>query len=337
MVETEFSEDRARLIDLVHGYRATCMIATAIEIGLVDALRVGPLREERLAERLGAHLPSLRRFLRALAVLGLTERQEEGVGLTSMGRLLIDVDAGVRERAILAGAEYLPAWQALRHSVTTGEAAHDHVFGMSAWERRQLLPELGACLNRTMADDQVRSGHALSSAVDFSRFRLVVDVGGGQGALLAEILAQWPQPAGLVFDQPHVVAGAAGVLAAAGVQHRCRVAGGSFFDAVPAGGDAYLLQHVLHNWNDERSAVILANCRAAMSPGAVLLVVENLLPADGDPSPHLALLDLHMLVMLGGRERTRDEYRTLLQSAGFELKRTVGTRTRVEVLEAVPA
>jgi hypothetical protein len=254
-----------------------------------------------------------------------------------MGRLLVDAGAGVRERAILAGAEYFPAWQDLRHSVTTGETAFDHVFGMSAWERRRRRPDLNQCLNRTMADDQMRTGRAVSSAFDFSGSRLVIDVGGGQGALLAEILTQWPQPAGLVFDQPHVVAGASDLLAAAGVQHRCRVVGGSFFEAVPAGGDAYILQHVLHNWNDERCVAVLRNCRTAMDTGSVLLVVENVMPDDSDPAAHLAMLDLHMMVMLGGRERTLGEYRSLLQAAQFELARSRRTHAGVEILEATPA
>jgi hypothetical protein len=337
LIESESSSDRTRLIDLIHGYRATCMIVAAIELGLFDALRDAPVGEDLLAGRLRAHRPSLQRLVRGLAVLGLVERRPAGVGLTAMGRLLVDADAGVRERALLAGAEYLPAWQGLRHGVATGGTAFDHAFGMSAWEHRQRHPDLNACLNRTMADDQARSGRAIACACDFSRFRLVVDVGGGQGALIAEILTRWPQPAGLVFDQPHVVAGAAEVLAAAGVQGRCRVVGGSFFESVPAGGDAYVLQHILHNWPDERCAAILRNCRAAMAAGSVLLVVENIVPDDADPTAHVAMLDLHMMVMLGGRERTRGEFRSLLQAAGFELAHCVSTHAAVEMLEAIAA
>jgi hypothetical protein len=310
---------------------------TAIELGLVDALSAAAVGEAALAARLGVHPASLQRLLRGLAVLGLVDRRAGNVELTPMGRLLADADAGVRERALLAGAEYLPAWQDLRHSVTTGETAFDHVFGMSAWERRRQHPHLNEALNRTMRDDQLRTGRALSCAYDFSGFRLVVDVGGGQGALLAEILAQWPQPAGLVFDQPHVVAEAPAILAAAGVQDRCQVEGGSFFETIPAGGDAYVLQHVLHNWNDERCAAILRNCRAAMAAGSMLLVVENILPDAGDPGANLAMLDLHMMVMLGGRERTRSEYLALLHAAGFAPTRSVRTRIQVEILEAIPA
>jgi len=330
------SNGRARLLDLLHGYRATCLIVTALELGLFDQLQAAPVDDAILAIRLGAHGPSLRRLLRGLELLGLVEQSSSGVALTPTGQLLIDADAGLRERALLVGSEYLPAWRDLRHAVMTGEPAFDQVFGVSAWEYRRRHPELNEALNRTMADDQRRSSGSIPDAYDFSACRLVVDVGGGQGNLLAEILARYPRPAGLLLDQPHVVAGAAAVLSAAGVEQRCRVVGGSFFESVPAGGDAYVLQHVLHDWSDERCGAILRHCRAAMGASGVLLVVENLVPADADPTAHLVMLDLHMMVMLGGRERTRREYRSLLHAAGFDLTRSIGTRAGTEILVAAP-
>ena len=337
LARAESSTDRARLLELVHGYRATCTIVAALGLGLFDALRAAALNEELLARRLGAHRPSLHRILHALKVLGLVEDQPAGVALTAMGRLMVDADAGVRERVVLVGQEYLPAWQEMRHAVMTGETAFERVFRMSAWEHRKRRPELDECLNRTMADDQMRTGGSVPAAYDFSSCRLIVDVGGGQGALLAEILAQCPQPTGIVFDQPHVIAGAPAVLAAAGVQARCRVVGGSFFESVPSGGDTYILQHVLHNWDDERCEAILRNCRAAMNAGGALLVVENIVPDAADPTEHLAMLDLHMMVMLGGRERTRGEYESLLRLAGFDLARSVSTRAGTEILVATPS
>ena len=261
--EPQHSHARTRLLDLVHGYRTTCLIATALELGVIDALAAAPLPAGALADRIAAHGPSLRRLLQGLATLGLVADGAQGVALTAMGRLLADRDEGIRERALLAGREYLPAWQALAHGVATGETPFDHVFAMSAWEHRRRDPALNDCLNRTMLDDQRRTRGAVAAAYDFSRCRLVVDVGGGQGALLAEILGAYPQARGILFDQPHVVAGAGDMLNAAGVAGRCRVESGSFFDSLPAGGDAYVLQHVLHDWNDERCAAILANCRAS--------------------------------------------------------------------------
>ena len=336
-VETESPSDRPHLLELVHGYRSTCLIVTALRLGLVDELGDAPMRESQLALALGAHLPSLVRLLRGLASIGLVEHAADGVRLTAMGRLLRAGDTGIRERAILAGEEYLPAWQALRHSVLTGKPAFDHVFGMSAWEHRRRNPELNRCVNQNMADDQRRAGRAVPAAYDFSRCRRIVDVGGGEGMLIAEILTAFAAPSAIVFDQPHVAAGAERVLAAAGVRGRCEIVGGSFFDAVPRGGDTYLLQHILHDWNDERCATILANCRAAMDAGGVLLVIENIMPDDAKPDARLVMLDLHMLTMLGGSERTRGEYAALLRSSGFEFARATRTRTGSEIIVATAA
>jgi hypothetical protein len=321
---------------LIQGYRTTCIVVTALKLGLIDELRAAPMNEEVLANRLGAHPPSLKRFLRALKAIGLIANSEADICLTSTGRLLLEGDAGVRERAMLVGGEYLAAWQDLRYSVMTGKPAFENVFGMSAWEYREQHPALGECVNRTMADDHRRSGGAVSAAYDFSASRLVVDVGGGEGALIAEILARCPNTAGIVFDQPHVVGGAAGILSAAGVHNRCQVTGGSFFDFVPAGGDTYILQHVLHDWSDERCAVILRNCRSAMDDESTLLVVENVIPDGADPALGLVMLDLHMMVMLGGRERTRSEFQSMLRSAGFEVVRSVSMRAQIAMLVALP-
>ena len=329
--------DRARLLDLLHGYRATCLIVTALEVGLFDELRAAPLDERLLARRLGAHEPSLRRLLRGLELIGLVECLAGGTVLTATGRLLVDSGAGVRERAVLAGREYLPAWQELRYAVMTGKTAFERAFGLGAWDHRQRHPELSECVNRTMTDDQRRTAGAVPAAYDFSACRLVVDVGGGQGSLLADILVRYPQPEGLLFDQAHVVAGAPTILSAAGVQDRCRIVAGSFFESVPGGGDLYLLQHILHDWDDERCLAILRRCRSAMAAGGTLLVIENIVPEDGAPGAHLVMLDLQMMIMLGGRERTRSEYRFLLEAAGLALRRSVSTRAGTEILVALPS
>jgi hypothetical protein len=333
--EAESAHDRARLLDLIHGYRATCIVAAAVELGVVEALAAAPARADDVASRLGAHAPSLGRLLSGMAALGLVEHRAGAFVLTAMGRLLADPEAGLRERARLAGAEYVPAWQALAHTVATGETAFDHAFGMSAWRHREQHPELGACVNRTMRDDQVRARGAVAAAHDFSGYRVVVDVGGGEGVLMAELLSRWSALRGVVFDQPQVAAGAAATLGAAGVAGRCEVRGGSFFDSVPEGGDAYLLQHILHDWDDRQCATILANCRAAMRGSGTLLVVENVVPDDGAVPARLAMLDLHMMVMLGGLERTRAGYESLLRSSGFAPQRWEPTRAGTEILVAV--
>ncbi len=337
MVSTpESAALRTRLLDLLQGYRATCMIVTAIKLGVLEHLRAGPASADELADRLGADPSSLQRFLHALEVLELVEPLGNAVALTSTGRLLLDPDAGLRERAILTSEEYLPAWLELGHSVMTGEPAFPAVFGMNVWEHRKSHPELGECFDRAMAEQQARARRSVLAAYDFSGSRLVVDVGGGRGALMAEILQQYPDARGLVFDQPRVVAGAQALLAVAGLLDRCRIAGGSFLDSVPADGDVYILQYILHDWDDGNCATILRNCRAAMRPSSVLLVVENIVPEGARPADFVTMLDLHMMVMLGGRERTLSEYRSLLRSAGLELERCVSGHTNAEVIVATP-
>jgi hypothetical protein len=330
------ADSRRRVHDLLHGYRTTCLVVAAIELGLVEALRAAPLGEADLAERLGAHEASLRRFLRALSSLGLVENHAQGVALTAAGRLLLEGDSAMRERGILVRDEYLPAWLNLSHTVRTGETAFGHVFGMSAWEHRRRHPALNECMNRTMADDQRSAQGSISEAYDFSRHRTIVDVGGGHGALLADILARFPQPGGVLFDQPHVVSGAPRLLADACVLQRCEIVGGSFFERVPAGGDAYLLQRVLHDWSDEQCEAILRKCRAAMGGASELLVIEKVVP-EGLAPADLVMLDMHMMAMLGGRERTRAEYEALLASSGFEFVRSLHTRAGTEILVATPS
>lgn len=324
----------ARLLHLLQGYRASCVIATAVKLGLLDQLDAGPVRVDELAQRLQTHGSSLRRFLSALEALGVVESGANGVCLASAGRLLVDPRAGLRERAILIAEEYMPAWVKLGDSVMTGEPMFPAAFGMNVWEHRKAHPELDESFNRTMEDVQARARSSVPAAYDFSSCRLVVDVGGGSGALIADILQRYLDAKGLVFDQPHVVERPQAVLAAAGVLDRCRIAGGSFLDSVPAGGDVYILQYVLHDWSDADCATILHHCREAMEPSSVLLVVENIVPEGAPLSENLAMLDLHMMVMLGGRERTSSEYRSLLRSAGLEVRRCVPGRPYPEVIVA---
>lgn len=334
-VTPESAAQRTRLLDLLQGYRATCVIVTAIKLGVLEHLRAGPASAQQLADHLGAHPSSLQRFLRALEVVGLVEPRANGVALTSMGQLLLNPDAGMRERTILTGEEYMPAWRELGHSVMTGEPAFPAAFGMNVWEHRKSHSELGECFDRAMAEQQARASRSVLGAYDFSGARVVVDVGGGRGGLMADILRQYPNANGVLFDQPHVVEGAPALLAAAGVLDRCRIAGGSFFDSVPAEGDVYILQYILHDWDDSRCATILRNCRAAMRPSSVLLVAENIVPEGARPPDFVTMLDLHMMVMLGGRERTLAEYRSLLRSTGLELQRCASGHTGAEVIVAV--
>jgi hypothetical protein len=223
----------------------------------------------------------------------------------------------------------------LLHSVRSGENATRHVLGMSGWEYRQLHPEEGAIFDRAMSENTRRLAADVLAAFDFGRFGTIVDVGGGQGALLAAILRQHPAVRGVLFDQPHVVAGAPPILSTAGVADRCQVVSGSFFETVPEGGDAYIMKYIIHDWADAEATAILRTCRRAISQSAVLLVVERVVPPP-DEGMEVKFSDLNMLVGPGGQERTRNEFADLLAAAGFQLTRVVPAGS-LNVLEAIPA
>jgi hypothetical protein len=307
----------------------------AAELSLFPALAGGPLSVEDLARRVGAHPPSTRRLLRALEALGLVLRAGEGFALTAAGREHVPGATEKHDLALVTGAEYLPTWARLAHSVRTGEPAYPVVFGASAWERRAKDPALEAPFQAFLARIQGRIPKAVERAFDLEGRRVVVDVGGGRGGVLAALLAERPGLRGIVFDQPQVVErGLAEPAALLG--ERIRAVGGSFFESVPRGGDVYLLARVLHDWADEEARSILRAVRAAASDETVLLVVETIVDDAGEVPLDLALRDLHMLAVLGGKERTRDEHEALLASAGFALARVTHAHG-VDVLEARPA
>jgi len=230
------------------------------------------------------------------------------------------------------GEEHYPAWGDLMHSVRTGEIAFDHHFGMPVWEFFERHPENAATFNDAMTGMTNAVTGAVMESYDFSAFRKVVDVGGGHGSLLASVLSANPRAIGVLFDAPSVIAGAR-ELEGAGVADRCEKVAGDFFQSVPQGGDAYLLKWILHDWDDERSVAILTNCRRAMAEDGKVLLIEAVLPPGNDP--HFGkLIDLNMLVMTGGRERTEEGYRRMLEASGLRLTRVVPTPSPMSVVEA---
>jgi hypothetical protein len=231
---------------------------------------------------------------------------------------------------------YWQAWSSLLHSVRTGDNAFTAAHGQGVWDYRSQHPEESAIFDAAMTGQSRFVAAAVLDAYDFGGFTRLVDVGGGRGAFMAAILGRWPDLAGVVFDQAHVVAGAPELLGRAGVAARCQVVAGSFFDAVPVGADAYLLKHVVHDWPDERAAAILRTCRAAMVEPATLQLVERVI-AEPNNGPDAAFSDLNMMVAPGGQERTEAEYAALLATAGFRLTRIVPTASDVFVIEAAPA
>jgi hypothetical protein len=329
----------AVLNELVNGFQVSQAIHVAATLGIADLLRDGPKGSDELAAAAGAHPGALYRLMRALATVGVFH-EDDGrcFTLTPIGECLCsDAPEPVAGWAAYAGRPaYWRAWGGLLDSVRTGENAFRLVHGVSVWEHRAANPEEGASFDRAMTDGSRQITSAALDAYDFGRFGTVVDVGGGRGALLAALLAAYPAMRGVLFDLPHVVAAAGRVMREAGVADRCEVVGGSFFDSVPAGGDAYLLKSVLQDWDDDQSASILRTCRSAVPPAGRLFVIEReMLPPNQGRAAKFS--DLNMLVSPGGQNRTLEEYRTLLGAAGFELLTVTPTATGSQIIESATA
>jgi hypothetical protein len=323
---------------LANGYQVSQAIHVAATLGIADLLADGPRSSDELAARTDTDPRALYRLLRALAAVGVFhEERDRRFALTELGDCLrFDAPDGIAGWARFAGGpSHWRAWGELLHTVRTGDNAFRYAHGTDVWTYRAQRPDESAIFDGAMMALTRSSNRALVEAYDFGRFATIVDVGGGNGALLALLLERHPALRGVVFDQPHVVAGAADVVGAAGVADRCRVVGGSFFEEVPAGGDAYVLKAVIHDWEDEESLAILGTCRAAMADDATLLMIERVL---GPPNTDLAtkLSDLNMLVAPGGRERTEDEFESLLATADFRLVGVTPTAAGLSVLESVP-
>jgi len=309
----------AELLRLINGYQVSQAIHVAVALGLADQLAEGPRPVGELASALGTQAAALRRLLRALAAVEILREAPDGsFGLTALGDELRG-PAGAWA-AFIGRPNHWTAWGRLLHSVRTGESAFRAVHGVDVWEYRAQHPEEGAVFDAAMTGLSRRVNAAVAAAHDFGRYGVIVDVGGGHGALLAGILARHPGARGVLFDQPAVVADAE----ADGVE----VVGGSFFESVPAGGDAYLLKSVLHDWEDEPAVAILRTCRRAARAGTALLVIERSFDL-----PATKFSDLNMLVGPGGRERAPEEYAALLAAAGYEFVGETTTTAGVSVFE----
>jgi O-methyltransferase domain/Dimerisation domain len=324
------TDERTELSRLLSAYRISQAIHVAAVLGIADLFADGPRSVDELAESTATHPDTLYRLLRALAGAGVfTETDERRFASNPLGDgLRSDAPGSLRDMAILLGQPYLwTPWSHLLDSVRTGENAFRHVHGESVWDYREAHPEESAVFDRAMAAGTAAVDRALIDAYDFSRFRSIVDVGGGTGALLRALLAAYPNLHGVLFDRPHVVNGVR--------IERGEVVAGSFFESVPAGADAYLLKWIIHDWEDEESVAILRSIRKAIPAGGVLLVVDRILGGPND-SLETKLADLNMLVLPGGRERSLDEFAALYAEAGFELVGSTRTESPLEVIEGRP-
>lgn len=327
---------------MITGYWISQSIYVAAKLGIADLLKDGPKSCDELANAVRAHPDALCRMLRALASMGIfAENQNGHFELTPLAvPLQTGVPGSLRAWAVMMGEEWVwRPWGELLYSVRTGETAFHHVFAMEHFDYLSRNPEAAVIFNEGMTASPMQPASAVVAAYDFSRFRTIVDVGGGQGFQLAAILEANPHTSGVLFDLPHVIEGARSLLEAEGVAARCELVGGDFFQSVPAGGDAYILKTVIHDWDDDHSITILKNCYRAMANSGRLLLVERVMPARMEQSASFQLVargDLQMLVMAGGRDRTEAEFRALLDAAGFMLTNIVPTQSAVSIIEGVP-
>jgi hypothetical protein len=322
---------------LVEGYQISQAIHVVATLGIADLLASGSRSNDELAASTQTHPPTLYRLLRALASVDVfRELDGHRFELTALGeRLRSDVADSIAGWAMFIGRPYYwQAWAGLFHSVRTGENAFQHIHATDVWAYRSSRPDENAIFNRAMTALSRRSNAALLARYDFGRYRTIVDVGGGNGALLVAILSAYPDLVGVLFDQPHVVGAASAVLEHAGVAERCRVVAGSFFEEIPEGADSYLLRAVIHDWKDEEAIRILGVVRRAIPSEGTVLLIERVIrsPNEGRDAK---FSDLNMLVVPGGQERTCEEFVTLLDAGGFRLAGVVDTGV-YSVLEALP-
>lgn len=326
----------SRLIHLITGYWHSQAVYVAAELGIADLLHDGPQHVDALAAATGTDAGALFRLLRALASLGLFEEvSPRTFALTPLADpLRSDAPQSQRAFARMTGAEQYQAWGDLLYCVRTGRTAFDRRFGKPVFDFLADHPEQAAIFDAAMTGIHGRETEAVVAAYDFSGIRVLADLGGGNGSQLTAILQQHPGLYGVLFDLPHVVERARPGIRAAGLEARCRLVAGSFFEDVPAGADAYLLRHIIHDWDDQRSRTILERVRARIPSHGRLLILESVIPPGNDPFP-AKFLDLTMLVIPGGKERSREEFEALLESAGFRMTRIVPTDADISVIEAV--
>ncbi len=308
-------------------------LAVAADLGIADLLKDGTKTAADIARATSASQDGVYRLLRALASLGLfAESANRKFRLMPLGQLLRTDSTqalGAYARFVAHESTWRP-WGELRYSVRTGEPAFDRVFGMPVFEYFAKTPEAAAVFDAAMTSISTMEARAVAAAYDFSRIGTLVDVGGGHGLMLMMLLNAHKQLRGVLFDLPHVTGGA---LHVADFADRCQVVAGDFLVSVPEGGDAYILKHIVHDWDDERAIQILGNCHRAMSSGGRLLLVDPVIPP-GNTAHFGKLLDLEMLVLTPrGRERTRAEFQDLLKRSGFRLRRVVATNTHLSVVE----
>ena len=323
---------------LINGYWITGTIHAAAKLDVASAIGDTPRTIAEIASAVGADVEALYRIMRALAGIRIFA---EGPGRTfSHTPLSLALRPGVpgsmHGLAVMTGLLHLRAWPEVVHAVKTGDTAFGKVFGQEIFAHVTKNAEAGQAFDEAMAGYTAATSNAVVAAYDFSAFDKIVDVGGGNGALIAAILKNQPRAAGVCFDLPPSAERAKVNLGAQGLAGRCEVVGGDFFESVPSGGDAYALKMIVHDWDDARSIAILKNVRKAIQPNGRALIMEAMIDPASGAGAEGKLLDINMLVMTGGRERTAEEFAALYRASGFELVRIVPAGPMISVIEGRP-
>jgi hypothetical protein len=319
---------------MITAYWISQAIYAAAKFGIADHLKDGPRTVGELAGATSTNPDALYRLLRALASVGIfAESESRHFSLTPLAEpLRSDVAGSKRALALMAGDEQFRTWAEIDYSISTGNVAFDKVFGKPVFDYLADHPDKARIFDAAMVGIHGRESDAILKAYDFSAFGVVADIGGGNGSQMAQILGKHQRMKGILFDLPHVIERARARIQAASLLERCQLVSGSFFEAVPEGADAYVLRHIIHDWDEEKCLTILRNCHGAMRPSSKVLVIESVIPPGNEPFPG-KFLDLVMLLIPGGKERTETEYRALFSRAGFELTRIVPTGAEVSVVE----
>jgi hypothetical protein len=334
---------RATMLSLISGFHVARALYIAARLQLADLVGGGTSACKDLAALTGTDASSLHRVVRVLVSAGVFEMDgRERLSLNPLAEtLLSDAPGSLRGWAIAQlGDDPYRAWGDLMYGVRTGGIAFEHVFGCDLWTYRAGHPESAKDFDEGMASIVGAHSEAVLASYSFARVRKIVDVGGGDGRLITKLLAANQAAQGVLFEQLRVVERARQRIAEAGLATRCEVLAGDMFDSIPPGGDAYLLSRVIHNWSDERAVAILRNCRRAMAPAAKVLLVERIIPSrieDSAETRALAVSDLHMMIMSGGRERTEAQYRGLFAAADLDLTRVVPTGSGMNIIEGAPS
>jgi len=327
-----------QMLQLISGFWIARCVYVLAKLGIADLIKDEPKTVDELAAATSTHAPSLFRVLRALASVGVITQNGNRFGATPLSDTLrSDVRGSIRAFAMTElGEEHYPAWGELLHSVRTGGIAFDKAFGESLWGFFAKNPENAQIFNDAMSGLTAQANEALHAAYTFSGIKRIMDVGGGHGGLITSILQRNPEMTGILFDSPQVIEGAKANVESLAVPDRCELVGGNFFESVPSGADAIILKWIIHDWNDDQSVTILKNCHRALPDNGKLILVEAVVPETSEP--HFSkFIDLNMLVMTGGRERTEVEFRELYEDSGFKLMRVVPTESPFSVIEGVKA